>query len=277
MTTLNQAVTAMLDARKVSNEAKERWLKLMRESSDEQGTAKQTFLAADNDCSLRANELGKVMTDLKAISCLEIAIDALPGELKQAFYRVVAELRFDQLLAPVKLQGLEAVAAAWRNAGAMLDAAKALVQRCRREDADTEFETLRKESESYRNPDAWLKTVTVVELLFDTMRNGAEERRERIEDAAYAANRHLQKAYDKLVEALQEELEELNDAGVLGASLNDMEDHELRRALQSALGGLIRQRQMQPETQRQSRPVTTLDPATEAEAEADADVDPDSN
>ena len=269
MNALIKAIEALVEARRIKDEKKATWTTLMGQGSSEQGAAKALFLQADEVYSQRAQDLGKALTDLREIFCLEMAIDALSGELQSALRRSIVELRYDHFLAPVRLYGLEALAHAWRNAGAMLDAAKALFQHCQREGTELEFEAFRKEAESYRNPAAWLKVVNVCEIGFAAMRHGAEERQERIGEAVTATVRFLQKKYDESVGQLQTELEGLHEAESLGAALNDLEDRELCRALQAALGGLIRQRQTQTETQRQTRPVTTIECETETETEPD--------
>jgi len=282
MNTLTQAITALLDARSIKDERKERWLTLMRECSDEQGTAKQAFLTADEQYALRADELGKVLVELREMFCLEIAVDALPEELKRSLHVVVPELRFDHLLAPVKPQGLEArrldiVGKYWRTAEVMLDAAKALREYCRCDGNDLEFEALRKESESYRRPAAWLKAVTVSELLFNSRRDDGEDRQERIADAVAVSVRYLQKVYDDCFDLLQTLLTDLHDAGALGFELNELEDEDLRRCLQDCSSRCIRQRQTQTETERQPRTVTTVETEAEEETEGDSSFDPGSN
>jgi hypothetical protein len=266
MNSLIQAINALLEAGRVKDEAKERWLKLMREGSTEQGDARQAFLARDNDFSLRAGELGKQLVEWRDIFSLEEAVDALSDELRLALRRAVAELRFDHLLAPIKPVGLAALAATWHSACALLDAARAIEERCRRQEVELEFSALRAEAAGYRNPGAWTKAVTVCELL---RRYLGDNSRERMSEAIYAAFRHLLSEYDQLTEQLQTVLEDLHDAGCLGIELGEL-DPDLRRVVQDALAsGLVRQRQLRAETKRLPRTVTTIDPETEADADED--------
>lgn len=271
MNTLIQAIEALLSACRVKDQDRERWLTLQRECSNEQVSARQKFLAADYDCAMRAGELGKAITDLRDIFCLEIAVDSLPDDLKRALRRVIAERRMDSLLAPFKAVGLGPLGAAWRNAARLLDAAQSINEYGRREDADLEFEALRKSAESYRNPESWTKAVTVCELQFEKMRHGDQDRRERIGDAIAMAVRHLQKAYDQLTEQLQTMLEDLHHAGALGTELEEL-DPDLRRFLQDALGGLVRQRQTQTGIKRKTQTVTTVEAEAEAEGQSDEDA-----
>jgi hypothetical protein len=64
---------------------------------------------------------------------------------------------------------------------------------------------------------------------------------------------------DKAAEKLQSVLQDLFDSGMLDYALSELE-LDSRKAVRDAIaGGFILQRQLQPETKPQARPVTVLD------------------
>lgn len=259
-----QSVTRVLDARQVKNETKERWVALMDAGSDEQHAAKQAFLAADDQFSMRAGELGKMLLELRDRWCMDTVLEALPEELRLTLYKVIAETRLDYVLAPVRLTNIEEVAHATRNAAALLDAARRIDERRLAESFDN-LDALAAEAEEYRAPDAWRQTMSVVELFFDTKTCSDDDAVERVADATRATGRHMLFVYDQLMEQLQGQLEDLYYDGKLEALLPEL-DVEVARYLVDVLhSGIVRQRQLQTETRTQSSTSTMTEVETSAQ------------
>lgn len=265
MNTLTEAINALVDARRVSKEANLHWLSLMRAGSPDQGEARKTFLAADNQVSLRAGELGKIMTDLRAIFCLEIAIESLPEEMRLTLRKSIAELRFDHLLAPHRPTALAELGNSWRKSCAMFDAARSMAEKLRGLEEAPTLTAIRQAAGSYRKPEAWEQVVSVCEILQASTR----ELHLSPADIVHAAVKHLRKVYDQYTEQVRVVLEELHYAGALGTELSELEP-DLRRYLQDALAsGLVRERQLQPQAKRKEQTVTTMETETEEEVSDD--------
>ncbi len=260
MNTLTQVIETVAAARRVKDEAKQNWASQKPAGSPAWAAARATFLTADAEYSLAAGELGKVLNELRESFCLEIVLNSLADDVRCQLSQLVADLRFDHLLAPNKPNGLAALAFAWRSSGQVFDAARA-IDDCRlRADGKLDLELLRKEAESYRHPAAWNRAVTVCQLLLASIQDDAQDDpQERVADAIRAAVRHLRKAHDQLTEQMQVLVENLHYAGALSTELEELE-LDLRRYVQDALtSGLVRQRQTQTETKRKPQ-VQTAEP-----------------
>ncbi len=263
---LIQAISDVRAVRQAATQAKERWVELMHEGSAHQAAAKQAFLAEDaRQCEV-AGRLVHVMTQLREVFCLDIAVDALDQETLYALRRLIAELRLDRLLEPFKPTGLAALARAWLRAGSMHDAARHLVDCVRAAESVEDFERTLEDADGYRNPEAWRQTVAVYRLATEVMRFPGDDVAERISEAAHAADRHLQAVYDRLSEDMQTLLEDLHYSGSLGTALAQL-DPEAGRRVRAAVPMLVRQRQLQPEI----KPQTSLSVATLVEEETSDD------
>jgi hypothetical protein len=267
MKSLNEVVSDLRKAIAAKDAAKENWTTLMREGDDGQHEARQAFLAADSVYSERAMELQQTLTELRQIFCLEGVIDSMEKDEKVVFCRLIAELRFDHLIAPEMPRNLEQLATLWRRAGAILTAAREMKQRLDRGDGE-HIATILGASEEARDPEAWKQAALVYDLIDVTNTAMYGDPYSRYGDNLHEVGRHLLRQYDRLTEQMQTVLQDLHDSGRLSEELNDM-DAELRRCIQNAIGGLVRQRQVQVQTKPETRPVTTAEPEVDTDADTE--------
>jgi hypothetical protein len=268
MKSLIQTLADFNASREAKDAAKQHWVTLMEQGDDKQHDARQLFLSADAAYAGQAEELGLVLTELRQIFCLEGAVESLPDEDRFAFYRLIAELRFDHLIAPSNPTNLEELATIWRRAGAMLTAARLMKQRFGLGGGDT-IDTILGAAAEEREPDAWNQAAAVYRVFDAHNTTEGVEPEERVSDNLHASGRHLLKVYDRLTEQMQNVLQDLHDSGRLSDELDEM-DPDVRRCIQNAIGGLVRQRQLQPEPKRETRPVATAEPEVETDPETDS-------
>lgn len=252
--------------------ARDNWLALQREGSDEQFAARNAHLALDEKVEVEYNQLIETLTRSQSTGLTEFDLMTLCADELDGLHHVLSERLLLHLLEPVKPNTLSEMVDAWRQAAFTLEAARALDSLRLSTVADELPAAIEAFDGKIRitQPQAWERAVATYQALRDALAGNAEEDdADRLNgDATYQNARRWLSRYDNLSEQLQTMVEQLSDSNALSFELEELDVHA-RRALVNAMdGGLCRQRQLAPE------PQTRHQVQVKTETESGEDLDP---
>ncbi|MCC7531601.1 MAG: hypothetical protein IT342_24065 [Candidatus Melainabacteria bacterium] len=269
---LNLKLKELIALKEERDAARERWQALLSQSDEGHFAARREHLRLDDAYEGKVQELFQLVISLCDEGCLEDEMENVTREDKPVLEHLLSERGMLALLYEDEDSGgndLDTLVPRWRAASTNLDAAQRL-NIVRQQEGQEGFDgRLAEETERFRVPEAFARAVSVLrQLLGSIPEDDARDADDRLADAIWYMVRTRRSRLDKAAEKLQSVLQNLFDSGMLDYALSEL-DFDLAKAVRDAVaGGFILQRQLQPETKPQARPVELLD-RTDTEADED--------
>ena len=258
--TLNIKLKEIVALKEQRDSARERWQALLSQGDESHFAARQEHLRLDDAYEAKVQELFQLLKSLGDEGGLEDEMDEVSHEGRLVLEHLLSERGMLSLVEDSGGNDLAVLVTRWRAASTNLDAAQRLNVVRQQVGAEGLDGRLADETDAFRVPEAFEKAVGVMRQLLGTI--AEDDRRdadERLADAIWYMVRTRRARLDKAAEKLQNLLQDLFDSGTLDYALSELE-FDSRKAVRDAIaGGFILQRQLQPETKPQARPVTVLD------------------
>lgn len=267
--TLNLKLKELNALKEQRDAARERWQALLSQSDEGHFAARREHLRLDDAYEGKVQELFQLLKSLGDEGGLEDEMDNVSHEDRRVLEHLLSERGMLKLLEDSGGNDLEVLVTRWRAASTNLDAAQRLNVVRQQAGAEGFDGRLAEETDNFRVPEAFTQAIGIVRQLLGTIPEDDErDADDRLADAIWYMVRTRRSRLDKAAEKLQNVLQDLFDSGMLDYALSDLEP-ESRKAVRDAIaGGFILQRQLQPETKPQARPVDLLD-RTDTEPEED--------
>lgn len=261
--TLNMKLNELVALKEQRDSARERWQALLSQGDEGHFAARQEHLRLDDAYEAKVQELFQLLKSLGDEGGLEDEMDDVSREDKRVLEHLLSERGMLSLVEDSGGNDLDTLVTRWRAASTNLDAAQRLNVVRQQSGAEGFDGRLAEETEGFRVPEAFAKAIGVLRQLLGLHQLDAgddpRDADDRLADAVMYMVRTRRARLDKAAEKLQSVLQDLFDSGMLDYALSELE-LDSRKAVRDAIaGGFILQRQLQPETKPQARPVTVLD------------------
>lgn len=257
---LNLKLKELIALKDERDAARERWTALLSQSDEGHFAARREHLRLDDAYEGKVQELVTLLTSLNQDDSLEDEMGNVPSSDMRVLEHLLSERGMLQLIEENQEKDLAMLVARWRRASTNLDAAQRLNVVRQQVGAEGFDGVIAEETERFRVPEAFAQAVSVLrQLLGSIPEDDARDADDRLADAVWYMVRTRRSRLDKAAEKLQSVLQDLFDSGTLDYALSEL-DFDLARAVRDAIaGGFILQRQLQPETKPQARPVELLE------------------
>lgn len=258
--TLNIKLKELVSLKEQRDAARERWQALLSQGDDGHFAARQEHLRLDDAYEAKVQELFQLLKSLGDDGSLEDEMEDVSREDARVLGHLLSERGMLSLVEDSGGNDLDTLVTRWRAASTNLDAAQRLNVVRQQEGAQGFDGRLAEETEGFRVPEVFAKAVSVMRQLLGTIaQDDPRDADDRLADAIWYMVRTRRARLDKAAEKLQSVLQDLFESGTLDYALSELEP-DSRKAVRDAIaGGFILQRQLQPETKPQARPVQVLD------------------
>lgn len=257
---LNLKLKELVAQKTARDAARERWQALLSQGDESHFEARREHLRLDDAYEGKVQELFQLLKSLGDDGGLDDEMDNVTREDKQVLEHLLSERGMLALVEDSGGNDLAVLVTRWRAASTNLDAAQRLNIVRQQEGAEGFDGRLAEETERFRVPEVFAQAVNVLrQLLGSIAKDDTRDADDRLADATWYMVRTRRSRLDKAAEKLQNVLQELFESGALDYELSEL-DFDLAKAVRDAIaGGFILQRQAQPQTQPQARPVDLLE------------------